>query len=260
MEREYFSQKIRALRKDKGLTQEQLAQELGLSVQAVSKWECAASYPDIEMLVRIAEYFGTGIGELLTTPPPPQEKAAEHPSQTAENSEKPTLPEGALSSLALPSADILCSVQLRDGRVLQSSSMEFPASDNALYVVQIYNGHILQADEYDPDSSISLVIPDDIQDILNVTVYGNISGDVNAGGNVTCGEVNGDVDTGGNATCGEVNGDMSAGGNVTCGDVGGDVDAGGNVACGDVDGDVDAGGNVTCGNVSGDVNADTVEQ
>lgn len=63
----------------------------------------------------------------------------------------------------------------------------------------------------------------------NVTVHGNVTQDVDAGGNVTCREVSGSVDAGGTVQCGNVGGDVDAGGSVTCQTVNGDVDAGGNV-------------------------------
>lgn len=50
--------KIRVLRKNKNMTQEQLAEVLGVSSQAVSKWENGVSAPDIELLPVIARYFG----------------------------------------------------------------------------------------------------------------------------------------------------------------------------------------------------------
>ena len=61
----YFSETIRRLRKERGLTQEALADVLGVSFQAVSKWERGESYPDIEILPDIAEYFGASVDELL---------------------------------------------------------------------------------------------------------------------------------------------------------------------------------------------------
>lgn len=44
---------------------------------------------------------------------------------------------------------------------------------------------------------------------------------------------------------GDVTGDVDAGGSVKCGNVGGDVDAGGSISCGNVSGDVDAGGSIS---------------
>ena len=49
--------KIRELRKKKGITQEALASVLSVSPQAVSKWESGLTYPDTEMIPVIAGYF-----------------------------------------------------------------------------------------------------------------------------------------------------------------------------------------------------------
>ena len=57
--------KIRALRKTRKLTQEQLAEYLNISAQAVSKWETGLSGPDIDMLPRLAVFFGVTVDELL---------------------------------------------------------------------------------------------------------------------------------------------------------------------------------------------------
>ena len=57
--------KIRELRKKKGITQEQLASALGITSQAVSKWEMSTGYPDIAMLPIIAGYFGVSMDTLF---------------------------------------------------------------------------------------------------------------------------------------------------------------------------------------------------
>ncbi len=61
----YFSENIKRLRKECDLTQEALADFLGVSFQAVSKWERCESYPDIEMLPVIAGFFSISIDDLL---------------------------------------------------------------------------------------------------------------------------------------------------------------------------------------------------
>lgn len=53
------------LRKKNGVTQEQLANAVGISVPAVSKWETGNSYPDITLLIPIARYMGVTVDELL---------------------------------------------------------------------------------------------------------------------------------------------------------------------------------------------------
>ena len=55
---------IRALRQRKGLTQEQVAQQLGVTYQAVSKWENGTNTPDIALLPEIAAFFGVTIDAL----------------------------------------------------------------------------------------------------------------------------------------------------------------------------------------------------
>lgn len=57
--------RIRTLRKEKRVTQEELAEYLHISSQAVSKWETGASSPDIDMLPKLAIYFGTSLDNLL---------------------------------------------------------------------------------------------------------------------------------------------------------------------------------------------------
>ncbi len=64
-----LGKKIRTLRFKAGLTQEQLAEKLGIGAQSVSKWENAATMPDITLLPLLAETFGVSIDDLfdLTT-------------------------------------------------------------------------------------------------------------------------------------------------------------------------------------------------
>lgn len=56
---------IRALRRQRGATQDQLAAAVGVSAQAVSRWEAMSGYPDIEYIPAIADYFGITIDELF---------------------------------------------------------------------------------------------------------------------------------------------------------------------------------------------------
>lgn len=61
-----FGEKLQALRKRRGLTQEELAQALYVSRTAVSKWESGRGYPGIDSLKEISAYFGVSIDELLS--------------------------------------------------------------------------------------------------------------------------------------------------------------------------------------------------
>ena len=57
-----FAEIFKSLRKDKELTQEQLAEVLGVSPQIVSRWENGVSQPSLELLPTIASYFETSAG------------------------------------------------------------------------------------------------------------------------------------------------------------------------------------------------------
>lgn len=57
--------KIRELRKQRGITQEQLAESIGISFQAVSKWENNIALPDITLVPVPASYFGVSMDELF---------------------------------------------------------------------------------------------------------------------------------------------------------------------------------------------------
>ena len=57
--------KIKELRASRHMTQEELATALGISFQAVSKWECGISLPDITLAPAIASYFGVSLDELF---------------------------------------------------------------------------------------------------------------------------------------------------------------------------------------------------
>lgn len=60
-----IAQVIAAKRKEKGVTQDNLAEYIGVSKASVSKWETAQSYPDITLLPQLAAYFNISIDELI---------------------------------------------------------------------------------------------------------------------------------------------------------------------------------------------------
>lgn len=98
-----LGKRIVANRKKKGMTQDQLAEKLGITAQAVSKWENDQSCPDITMLPKLAEIFGVTTDALLGCEP---------------DAEKPTL-EGEVISDSIEDATE------RDGIHLENGNWEF---------------------------------------------------------------------------------------------------------------------------------------
>ncbi len=60
-----FQAKISQIRKDKGLSQEELAEKLGVSRQAIAKWEAGLSYPDVDNLIGLSTLFQISIDSML---------------------------------------------------------------------------------------------------------------------------------------------------------------------------------------------------
>ena len=60
-----FAENFKLLRKEKGITQEKLAERLNVSAQSVSRWELGICYPDLELITAIANYFGVSTDILL---------------------------------------------------------------------------------------------------------------------------------------------------------------------------------------------------
>ena len=60
-----FSEKLQLIRKSKGLTQEELAEKLEVSRQAVAKWESGQVYPDINNLIQISNLFNVTVDYLV---------------------------------------------------------------------------------------------------------------------------------------------------------------------------------------------------
>ena len=96
-----FSKKLQHLRKQKELTQEQLAEKLYVSRAAVSKWESGRGYPNLDSLRDIAEFFGISVDELLS---------GRELLDAARADKKQTL--GRLSGLMFAALDVVAAVFL----------------------------------------------------------------------------------------------------------------------------------------------------
>lgn len=61
-----FHKELQRLRKEKGMSQEELGEKLGVSRQTISKWEGAAAYPDMLNLIAICRFFGVTADEMIS--------------------------------------------------------------------------------------------------------------------------------------------------------------------------------------------------
>ena len=210
---------IMTLRKDSGLTQEQLANALGISYQAVSKWETGNACPDISMLPLLADLFSVTVDQLIGRVPlmaPPETETEEQPPRGEAA--------GTCEELPWPDDDCFYAV-LYHGRRLIGNMQGDPRLEKAKrHFTFQFEGNA-----------------QDIHSDFSVSVDGEIMGSVFAGAGVDCGDVGGNVTAGGGVDCGSVGGSVEAGGSVDCGSVGGNVSAGGDVDCGSVKGGVFAG-------------------
>ena len=65
MKKETFGNMVAALRKEKGMTQLELAEKMGVTDKAVSKWERDLSFPDVSSIPKLAETLGVTVDELM---------------------------------------------------------------------------------------------------------------------------------------------------------------------------------------------------
>ena len=170
---------IKALRISAGLTQEQLAGSLGVSFQAVSKWETSANTPDIQLLPQIAKLFCVSIDALFAD----------------------DIGDYQADSELIKDDDVFRVVQFRGRRMVRVQrtfskdcppiEIAFPRNCNdstQYFKVEVY-GHVI-AD-------------------------GSINGDVVCHGNVQCSELNGELRCDGDVRAGTINSSS----NIKCRDI-----------------------------------------
>ncbi len=85
-----FGTRLQALRHRHGITQEDFAQQLNVSRQAVSKWESSRGYPEMEKLIYICKHYGVTMDELFADEVPPAQKESTQPEREELN-DGPTL-------------------------------------------------------------------------------------------------------------------------------------------------------------------------
>lgn len=81
-----FGENLRLMRKTRNLTQEQFAEALGVSRQAVSKWEADSGYPETEKLIAISRELGVSVDKLLDIEPEQDQTKSEASSAEQDQS------------------------------------------------------------------------------------------------------------------------------------------------------------------------------
>lgn len=267
---------IMRLRKEHGMTQDQLANALGITFQAVSKWENGISSPDISTLPLLADLFGVSVDQLLgretlpqpeermTSPVPTEEDTlpvsgqAEEPEQGSEAEAEPVFAEPG-QDLPWPDDDCFYAVLFHG-----HSLVGHLAGDPELILAKKHFVFSYEGPAQNIFSDFSVEIHGSVKGVRGVlgdvkagesVSCGDVGGDAHAGTSLVCGDVSGNAEAGAGIQCGDVSGDVFAGAGVECGDVSGNLTARGGVSCSDVDGNLKAGGSVKAGDVAGSVSA-----
>lgn len=187
---------IRELRCQRAISQEVLATAVGVSVQAISKWETGNSYPDIALLPVIARFFGITIDELFYGVKEKETTEFEGMNQIKDD--------GVVRVVQFYGKKCLGVNEWKKEKQIYLNLQGIPNE----FSLEVWGG---------------------------ASIQGDIKGNMDAGNGVNCGNVGGSVDCGGGINCGNIEGSVDCGGGINCGNVGGSIDAGGDVHCGEID-------------------------
>jgi transcriptional regulator with XRE-family HTH domain len=180
MEPKTLGERIGALRREQSMTQEALATELGITPQAVSKWENGQGFPDVSLLPKLAAIFSISLDELfgLKTAQPEEPRACSF-HELPWPDDKGTLHAVLFSGHKLVGHTPFSRASARE-------SVELHCGGPAL----------------------------NIESEFSVRCDGPVAGSVKAGDGVQCGDVKGDVQAGDAVSCGSVGGSVQAGDGV----------------------------------------------
>ena len=194
-----LAKNIYILRKQKGLTQEQLAEIMGVSYQAVSKWENEKSLPEVSILPLLADTFGCSIDALFS------------------------YQNNSLSEINWSDDDVIRGVVFKGRKILKAS---IPEDYKELEKITFEIIGDAKQVECKCNVSVSGSISGGVNAGGEVTACGHISGGINACGDVTAGfnisggiNANGEVTAGANIT-GEIHTErINVKGNITAGTI-----------------------------------------
>ena len=186
-----MGERIREMRKSKSLTQEALAQAVGVSIQAVSKWETGQSLPDVTLLPAIADYFDISMDALFGRAPAESAGSVSEEQPVQKEADSPLFPDdGRLRVVQYLGSQMLSAEESAGDRAIRVEFGRLPSGQSAKIDVEIQG---------------SARIAGPVNGALNVAKDAYIDGDINGAANVqgdlTCkGSVNGSVRSGGSFT------------------------------------------------------------
>lgn len=166
-----------------------------VSVQAVSKWECELSYPDIELLPVLANYFNVTIDYLLT---------GSTAFETTYNTQ-------------IPNDETIRIVQFKGQRLLTKDSY-----DSNIKIKLKVEDAIIGPVEIWGNTDIEGCISGGLNAGLGVNC-GNVSRGLNAESGVNCGNVSGGLHAENSMNCGNIEGDIECGGDIHCSEIKGNI-------------------------------------
>lgn len=189
----YIGENIKQLRKNMNIGQDVPANTIGVSVQAVSKWETGQSLPDVGIIPDIAAFFGVSIDSLFF---------GEDAGCTKSD------------KLSLPDNDKLYIVQVRNGEILDREKWD--RDSHIKLAVEDFKG-TLNAEIWG-----SADIKGDVGGSVNAgngVACGNVGDGINAGNSVNCGNVSGEINAGYDVNCGNISGSVSVNNSIRCGEI-----------------------------------------
>ena len=260
---------IAALRRAKGFTQEELAEKLGITFQAISKWENLLSCPDISLVPDIAKIFCVSTDALFGM----------------EKEEKvPLLPwddDGKLHIAVFEGTRPVSQTEYRDEKMKIAVELKGEVQDvtcDCCVISEHIGGNVCMVVKETKNTQLNIAC-ENIEGDITISLQSSekspvsfacndIEGEVTikASGDLTftCDDIDGEVTVSGAGeccvTCDNIDGDVTVtGGRFACSGIGGDLSVSGksepDVTCDNVDGDVTVtGGRLGCSVVSGNVN------
>lgn len=190
-----LSNNILTLRRELGMTQGELANRLGVTNQAVSKWENGQSCPDIELLPALADLFDVTLDQLFS---------------------RATLSASVGQELPWQDDDTLHAVvfvghRLCDSKPMGCGQVELHFSGT---VRDVYSEFSVTCENSRIEGSVTAG---------DGVTCGDVGGSVTAGDGVECGNVSGSVTAGDGVECIRIDGDATAGDGITCTAIGGNA-------------------------------------